>query len=145
MAKMDIAPADRPKVKAECLRLLVTLQLDPAKSLLISSFVDTYLRMNPAEEQTFQAEVAKLEPQQQEKVMEVITSWEQAGREKGLKEGLKEGLEEGLTQASQAIALKMLNKQFPLETIAELTGLTVEQLQGLPQQAEADGEESKSG
>ncbi len=31
MAKMQIAPADRPKVKAECLRLLVTLKLDPAR------------------------------------------------------------------------------------------------------------------
>jgi hypothetical protein len=49
MAKMDIAPEDRPKVKAECLRLLVTLQLDPAKSLLISSFIDTYLRMSQTE------------------------------------------------------------------------------------------------
>jgi hypothetical protein len=31
MAKMNIAKPDRPKVKAECLRLLVTLRLDPAK------------------------------------------------------------------------------------------------------------------
>jgi hypothetical protein len=31
MAKMKIAKKDRPKVKAECLRLLVTLQLNPAK------------------------------------------------------------------------------------------------------------------
>jgi hypothetical protein len=29
MAKMKIAPEDRPKVKAECLRLMVTLKLDP--------------------------------------------------------------------------------------------------------------------
>jgi hypothetical protein len=32
MAKMRIAEADRPRVKAECLRLLVTLKLNPAKS-----------------------------------------------------------------------------------------------------------------
>jgi predicted transposase/invertase (TIGR01784 family) len=44
MAKMQIAPEDRPKVKAECLRLLVTLQLDPARTRLISQFVDTYTR-----------------------------------------------------------------------------------------------------
>lgn len=31
MAKMNIAPEDRPRVKFECLRLLATLQLDPAK------------------------------------------------------------------------------------------------------------------
>jgi hypothetical protein len=41
MAKMGIAAADRPKVKLECLRLLATLRLDPAKSHFISSFIDT--------------------------------------------------------------------------------------------------------
>ena len=49
MAKMKIAPQDHPKVKAECLRLLATLSLDPARMQLISGFVDTYLRLNPAE------------------------------------------------------------------------------------------------
>ena len=31
MAKMNIADSDRPKVKLECLRLLATLRLNPAK------------------------------------------------------------------------------------------------------------------
>lgn len=31
MAKMKIQPEERPKVKAECLRLLATLKLDPAR------------------------------------------------------------------------------------------------------------------
>ncbi|MFW6360042.1 MAG: Rpn family recombination-promoting nuclease/putative transposase, partial [Chroococcales cyanobacterium] len=44
MAKMQIAPEDRPRVKLECLRMLATLQLDPARTQLISGFVDTYLR-----------------------------------------------------------------------------------------------------
>jgi hypothetical protein len=42
MAKMRIEKKDRPKVKAECLRLLVTLKLNPAKMQLISGFIDTY-------------------------------------------------------------------------------------------------------
>jgi hypothetical protein len=128
MAKMDIAPGDRPKVKAECLRLLVTLKLDPAKTLLISSFVDTYLRMDQAKEKTFQAEIATLEPRQQERIMEVMTSWE----------------EKGATQMSQAIALKLLKLQVPVAVITEATGLTVEQLQALPQQAETGREASES-
>ncbi|MGL5793037.1 MAG: Rpn family recombination-promoting nuclease/putative transposase [Waterburya sp.] len=41
MAKMKIDKSDRPQVKAECLRLLVTLKLDRAKMQLISGFVDT--------------------------------------------------------------------------------------------------------
>jgi hypothetical protein len=53
MAKMNIASQDRPRVKSECLRLLATLKLHPAKMQLISGFVDTYLRLNAEEEQIF--------------------------------------------------------------------------------------------
>ncbi|GCA95820.1 putative cytoplasmic protein [Microcystis aeruginosa 11-30S32] len=42
MAKMNIAEKERAKVKAECLRLLITLKLNPAKMQLISGFIDTY-------------------------------------------------------------------------------------------------------
>ncbi len=52
-----MAKKDRPKVKVECLRLLATLQLDPARTFLISGFVDTYLRLNQSEEQVFQLEL----------------------------------------------------------------------------------------
>ncbi|WP_052314760.1 Rpn family recombination-promoting nuclease/putative transposase [Nostoc sp. PCC 7107] len=55
MSKMNISPAECPQVKAECLRLLTTLKLDPARMQLISGFVDTYLNLNEAEEQTFKA------------------------------------------------------------------------------------------
>ncbi len=74
MSKMKIEESDRPKVKAECLRLMVTLKLDPAKSRLISKFVDTYLRLNDQEEDMFQAEIAKLESQQNETIMYTMTS-----------------------------------------------------------------------
>ncbi|MGK7955442.1 MAG: Rpn family recombination-promoting nuclease/putative transposase, partial [Crocosphaera sp.] len=53
MAKMKIAAQDRAKVKAQCLRLLVTLKLDPARMQLISGFIDTYLTLNPVEENIF--------------------------------------------------------------------------------------------
>ncbi|WP_204103138.1 MULTISPECIES: Rpn family recombination-promoting nuclease/putative transposase, partial [Spirulina sp. CCY15215] len=46
MAKMNIATEDRPRVKVECLRLLATLRLDPARMQLISGFVDSYLKLN---------------------------------------------------------------------------------------------------
>ena len=88
MSKMSIATKDRPKVKAECLRLLVTLKLDPAKSRLISKFVDTYLRLNVQEESTFQSEIDKMGMTQKEKIMQTMTSWEEKGVEKGLERGL---------------------------------------------------------
>ncbi|MBP0004458.1 MAG: hypothetical protein J7642_12205 [Cyanobacteria bacterium SBC] len=61
MSKMQIAQIDRLKVKAECLRLLVTLRLDPAKTALISGFVDAYLRLNAVEESRFEAELEQFD------------------------------------------------------------------------------------
>jgi hypothetical protein len=83
MAKMNIAPSERPRVKAECLRLLATLRLDPARMKMIGGFVDTYLKLNAAEEEIFQTEIAKFEVAKQEVVMEIVTSWELKGIQKG--------------------------------------------------------------
>ncbi|MBF2050717.1 MAG: DUF4351 domain-containing protein [Elainella sp. C42_A2020_010] len=79
MAKMKIQPKDRPKVKAECLRLLATLQLNPARMQIISGFVDTYLRLNAQEEQVFQAEIGKMGLLEEEQVMRIVTSWMEKG------------------------------------------------------------------
>lgn len=99
MAKMRIAPRDRPRVKLECLRRLATLKLDRARMQLISGFVDTYLALNAAEEQRFQARVAAtLPPPEQETVMEIVTSWMREGMERGRQEGHQEGRQEGLEQ-----------------------------------------------
>jgi hypothetical protein len=103
MAKMDIAVEDRPRVKLECLRLLATLRLDPARTRLISGFVDTYLRLSPTEETRFETALAELVPQEERKeVMELTTSWMERGIEQGLQQGLMQGLlrgrEEGLQQ-----------------------------------------------
>jgi hypothetical protein len=120
MAKMKIAEVDRPKVKAECLRLLVTLKLDPAKTRLISKFVDTYLRLNVTEEQAFQDEIDTMGLEQKEAIMQATTSWEETGMEK----------------ATRTIALNMLKDNLPLEQIVRLTGLTIAQVQVLQTQAE---------
>ncbi len=87
MAKMKISPQDRPQVKAECLRLLVTLKLDPARMQLISGFVDTYLNLDPQEESLFQSHLSTMELQQQEQIMELTTSWKEEGRIEGRQEG----------------------------------------------------------
>jgi hypothetical protein len=88
MAKMKIPQAERPKVKLECLRLLATLRLDPARTQLISGFVDVYLHLNQAEQQQFQTELDRIKPRQQrEDVMEIVTSWMQEGIERGRQEG----------------------------------------------------------
>jgi predicted transposase/invertase (TIGR01784 family) len=119
MSKMRITPADRPRVKAECLRLLVTLRLDPARTRLISGFVDTYLRLNQQEEQVFQEEIDRLEVSEQESVMQIVTSW------------MEQGLEQGRQEVKATIAQRMLAEKLPVETIARVTGLSIEQIQQL--------------
>ena len=99
MAKMKIDRCDRPKVKAECLRLMVTLQLNPAKMQLISGFVDTYLRLNAEEEAMFQSELSTMGLEEQEQIMQITTSWEEKGRLEGK-------LEEKLN-----ITLRQLNRK----------------------------------
>lgn len=79
MAKMNIPVNERPQVKAECLRLLATLKLDPARMQLILGFVDTYLQLNAAEETIFKAAIDTMNLDEKEEVMEIVTSWEQRG------------------------------------------------------------------
>ena len=98
MAKMKIAPRDRHKVKLECLRLLATLKLDPARMRLISGFVDSYLRLTREEERRFERAMvgSGLAPGEKEQIMEVITSWMQTGIERGIEQGIERGIEQGI-------------------------------------------------
>ncbi|MEH2027543.1 Rpn family recombination-promoting nuclease/putative transposase [Nostoc sp.] len=115
MAKMNISQEERPQVKAECLRLLTTLRLDPARMQLISGFIDTYLNLNETEEQTFKAAISTMGLDQKEEYMQIITSWEKKGAEKALEQ----------------VALNSLREGISVEIVARITGLTVEQVQQL--------------
>lgn len=111
MAKMNIAPHERAKVKLECLRLLATLRLDPAQMQLISGFIDTYLKLSDADKEEFQKSL-KAEPEEQrEEVMQIVTSWMQEGIEKGLQQGLQQGLHQGRQQGEAAFALRLLQRR----------------------------------
>jgi hypothetical protein len=89
MAKMKMSPRDRPKVKLECLRLLATLKLDPARSRLIGGFVESYLDLTEEENRRYEREFAKLAPEEKETTMEMVTSWEKQGIERGRREGME--------------------------------------------------------
>ncbi|WP_308189221.1 Rpn family recombination-promoting nuclease/putative transposase [Nostoc mirabile] len=111
MSKMRIRREERPQVKAECLRLLTTLRLDPARMQLISGFVDTYLRLDDAEKQVFQTVITTMGLNEQEQIMEIVTSWQQEALEK--------------------VAVNLLREGIATETIVRVTGLTVERVQQL--------------
>lgn len=101
MAKMNMQENERRQVKLECLRLLATLHLDPARMRLISGFIDTYLRLSAEDEKLLESEIATMESVQQEVVMEIVTSW------------MERGIEQGLQQGKQSEALTLILRQLP--------------------------------
>lgn len=122
MAKMQIAPIDRPKVKAQCLRLLVTLRLDPARMQLITGFVDTYLDLTELEEQVFQEELGRIELEEQEQVMQIVTSW------------MRKGIEQGKREGEVSIVMRLLKRkvgELDPEVEERVKGLSVSQLEEL--------------
>lgn len=135
MAKMRIARAERPYVKVQCLRLLATLRLDRAKMYLIAGFVDSYLRLTAAEEETFRRTLAAdAAPAEQEEIMELLTSWEERGLQRGLQQGVQQGLQQGRREEAHTLIGRQLTRRcgsLPANLKAELENLTLEQLEAL--------------
>ncbi|MGF1521137.1 MAG: Rpn family recombination-promoting nuclease/putative transposase [Leptolyngbyaceae cyanobacterium] len=134
MSKMQIDPEDRPKVKAECLRILATLQLNPARTRLISGFIDTYLQLNESEEQAFEAELNKIEASEREGIMEIVTTWMERGIEQGREEGRQVGREEGSLQEARSLTRRLLHHRFgPLSVSikSRIEALSLTQLEAL--------------
>ena len=91
MAKMGIAERERVTVKKECLRMIARLKLDPARTRLLTGFVDTYLQLSESENERFSRELKKLPEGERETVMELTTSWKEEGIQIGLQRGRQEG------------------------------------------------------
>ncbi len=134
MAKMKIAPEDRYRVKASCIRLMATLRLDPARTRLLSGFVDTYLRLDPGEERLFLEEVEGLGQEVKEKAMEIVTSWMEEGIRKGLVEGRLEGRNEGRRVEAGAFVMRQLCRKLgalPAPLAERVSSLPTETLEDL--------------
>ena len=58
---------------------------------------------------------------------------EEKGIEKGIEKGRKEGKEEGKEEGRKEFALKLLAHNFPLDEIANLTDLSIEEIKKLEQ------------
>ncbi len=107
LVKMGMAKAERPDVRLASVRTLSLLQLNPARQELILGFINTYLKLTAAEEVRFQAELAQLEPTEQEKTMELMTM----GMEKGIEKGMTMGMEKGVQQGQADLVILQLNRQ----------------------------------
>ena len=130
MAKMKMRPADRPKVKAECLRLLASLKLDPARATLIGVFIESYLRLSAQELAQYERTLAGLTPAERNETMELMTSWERDG----LTRGIAQGITQGITQGKETLVVRLLQRRLgsvSTEITARLALLSPEQLDDL--------------
>ena len=122
MSRMGIEPEERPLVKHACLRLLGQLKLPAAQSRLISQFFDSYLRLNPEEEQKYRHEFDKISPEEKIEMLEITTSWQEKGRE----------------EKALEVAQRLLTMGLSIEQIQQATGLTVEKISELRESSERD-------
>ena len=114
MAKMKIRKQDRPDVKLACLRLMAGLNLNPAQLQFLSGFVDTYLKLEPLEEQHLQEQLDRIELREKEDVMTIVTSWMQQGIEQGREQGIEQGRERTIATIARQLKRKigLLNTEF---------------------------------
>ena len=55
------------------------------------------------------------------------------GKEEGRKEGIEEGIEKGIEKSRKELAMKLLARKTPLDDIADLTDLSIEEIKKLEQ------------
>ena len=107
MSRMKIDKQERPRVKAECLRMLLGLRLDVEQEDLVWEIVDTYLPLGEKEDKTFQRELATIASEAEADAMEFMTR-EQRGWTRGLQEGTQIGRAKGV----QEMALRQICRRF---------------------------------
>ncbi|MDG5788840.1 transposase [Evansella sp. AB-P1] len=113
LSKMGYNMDERIEVKKEFFRIIIRLELDKARESLLTGFFETYLKLTDDEEYRFKEEVKAMDPKEGERIMEVITSYERIGMEKGMEKGIEK------------VAKRMLEKGKQVDEIAELTGLSI--------------------
>ncbi|MEH1835893.1 MAG: Rpn family recombination-promoting nuclease/putative transposase [Nostoc sp.] len=97
---------------------------------VIEALNDTRIRSNVAASTALLAGLV-LDKELIKKILRSDTMRESVIYQDILQEGLAQGLEQGIEQKAQEIAIKMINKGIDIETIVDVTGLTIEQVQQL--------------
>lgn len=84
LCKMNFKKEEKVAVKREFLRMIVRMELDPARNHLLAGFFDQYHILNESEEEELEKEIKSLNRDEAIKVMELKTAWEERGIEKGM-------------------------------------------------------------
>ena len=125
MSRMRIAARDRWRVKLECVRLLLRLRLDRAKTRLVSVFVDTYLNLDSRERRLLDKELKAMPVEERDYALELTTSWKEEGRTEGLEEGRRR---------TATLVLRQLRRRVGIASKAlgaRVEGLPIDQLERL--------------
>jgi predicted transposase/invertase (TIGR01784 family) len=120
---MNYTEKEKISIKIEAFRMMTSMQLDPARSALLTAFIETYVKLTEEEEIIYRDRLKQeLTQQEVEKLIEITTSYHEKGKEEGKLEGKTE------------VAKKMLAKNISIDEIVELTELTREQVEKLKKQ-----------
>lgn len=117
LSKMGYTEKEKVQVKKEFLRMLVKMELDPARQRLVYGFFERYLKLNEQEEEQLMEEIRHMD--EADRIMEIPISYEKKGIEKGRDEGIKE------------VALNMLKSGAPIKYIKEVTNLASKEIEEL--------------
>ena len=126
MSKMGYTEDEKIDVKKEFLRMLVRLELDPARNHELTTFFETYLKLSDEEEDTLKAALKTLNSTEEARVMELMTSYERKGMEKGIEKGMEKGIKK--------VAINLLSDGMEIRKVVDLTGLTEQEIKELKNQ-----------
>src|SRR5690625_4243082 len=125
LSKMEYTEEEKVEVKKEFLKMLVRMELDPAKSKFLNDFFETYLKLNEEEEEELMKEMKHSD--YADEILELTNSWE----ERGIKKGKEEGIKEGKKAATRELALELLKEGSSVEFVAKVTRLDAEEVKEL--------------
>lgn len=131
MAKMGYNEDEKVQIKKEFMRMIVTFELNEAKTAMLMTFFEAYLKLNESEERKFQEEIQNLVPEEATKIMEMTTSWHKKGRQEGRQVGRQEGRQEGRRKGEIDLICKFLQTRFGTESselqdkVRQIEGLTL--------------------
>ncbi|QGQ94814.1 transposase [Paenibacillus psychroresistens] len=135
LSKMKYTKEEKVQVKKEFLRMLLRLELDPARMYLIAGFFDTYMILDDKEKQSLWEELQMLEPRESE-LLKLQPQWVKdgvlQGIEQGIEQGIGQGIEKGKLEEACTFISKFIRAQFGEEhtkkmlmDVASLTNLIV--------------------
>ncbi|MCT1902870.1 Rpn family recombination-promoting nuclease/putative transposase [Oceanobacillus sojae] len=123
LSQMGYEEHERVQVKLEFLRMITRMKIDPAKMEFLYGYFETYLKLNKEEEAQMMEQMENLPEEEKDMVMQLPNSYFERGKE--------EGIEEGIKKRNQEIALELIARGMPIDQIAEITKLKIEDIEKL--------------